>query len=175
MRNKGIRILISFSHIVSKTVISSVTQLCPTIYDPMDCSTPGFPAHHQLLELTQTHVCCISDAIQPSHSLLSPSPPTFNPSIRVSSSESVLCIRWPKYWSFSFNISPSSDYSRLISFRIDRFEPLHSDGTNLHFHQWLRRVPFSPHPLQHLWFINFWIMIILTGVRWFLIVVLIWE
>ena len=78
MRSKGVRILISFSHIVSKTVISSVTQLCPTIYDPMDCSTPGFPAHHQLPELTQTHVCRISDAIQPSRPRLSPSPPAFN-------------------------------------------------------------------------------------------------
>ena len=57
---------------------SSVAQLCPTLCDPMDCSTPGFPLHHQLLELTQTHVHWVGDAIQPSHPLLSPSPPTFN-------------------------------------------------------------------------------------------------
>ena len=93
----------------------------------MDCSTPGFPVHHQLLKLTQTHVYHVGDAIQPSHLLLSPSPPAFNPSIRVFSSESVLCIRWPKYWSFS--ISPSNEYSGLISFRIDRLDLLAVQGT----------------------------------------------
>ena len=96
---------------------SSVTQSCPTLCDPIDCSTPGFPVHHPLLELAQTHVHWVSDAIQPSHSLLSPSPPF--PSIRVFWNVSVLCIRWPKYWSFSFNISPSNEYSGLMSFRID--------------------------------------------------------
>ena len=86
----------------------------------MDCSTPGLPVHHQLPEFTQTHVHRVGDAIQPSHPLLSPSPPAFNlSSIRVFSNESVLCIRWPKYWSFSFNISPSSEYSGVISFRMD--------------------------------------------------------
>ena len=72
----------------------------------MDCSMPGFPVRHQLLELTQTHVHWVGNSIQPSHPLLSPSPPAFNlSSIRVFSNESVLCIRWPKYWSFS--ASPS--------------------------------------------------------------------
>ena len=86
----------------------------------MDCSTPSLPVHHQLLELTHTHVHWVSDAIQPSHSLSSPSHPAFSLlSIRVFSSESVLGIRWPKYWSFSFSISPSSEYSGLISFRMD--------------------------------------------------------
>ena len=83
MKSKGVRILIPSSHIVSKTVISSVTQLCPTIYGPMDCSTPGFPAHHQLPELTQTHVHRISDAI---HLVLCRSlllPLSIIPSIRV--------------------------------------------------------------------------------------------
>ena len=75
-------------------------------FHPMDCSTPGLPVHHQLAESTQTHVHWVGDAIQPSHHLSSPSPPTF-PSIRVFSNESALCIRWPKYWSFSFSISPS--------------------------------------------------------------------
>ena len=99
---------------------SSVAQSCLTLCNPMDCSIPGFPVHHQLSELAQTHVYRVSDAIQPSHPLASPSPPAFNlPSIRVFSSESVLCIRWPKYWSFSFSISPSNGYSGLISFRID--------------------------------------------------------
>ena len=102
---------------------SSVAQSCPTLCDPRDCSTPGFPVHHQLPELAQTHVHWISDAIQPSYPLLSPSPPTFNLSrIRVFSNESVLCIRWPNDWSFSFSISPSNEYSGLIPFRTDWFD-----------------------------------------------------
>ena len=83
-----------------------------TLCDPTDFSTPGFPVHHQLLELTQTHVHQISDAIQPSHPLLSSFPPAFS-----LSQHQGLCIRWPKYWSFGFSTSPSSDYSGLISFR----------------------------------------------------------
>ena len=99
---------------------SSVTQLCLTHCDPMDCSTPRFPVHHQLLELVQIHVYPVSDAIQPSHPLSSPFLlASVFPNIRVFSSESVLCIRWPKYWSSSFSISPSSEYSELISFRMD--------------------------------------------------------
>ena len=84
----------------------------------MDCCTPGFPVYHQFSELAQTHVHQVGDAIQPSHPLLSPSPPIF-PSIRVFANEFVLRIRWPKYWSFSSSISPSNEYSGLISFRID--------------------------------------------------------
>ena len=99
---------------------SSVAQSCLTPCDPMECSMPGLPVHHQLPESTQTHVHQVGDAIQPSHPLLSTSPPALNlPSIRVSSNESALYNRWPKYWSFSFNISPSKEYSGLISFRID--------------------------------------------------------
>ena len=95
---------------------NSVAQSCLILCNPMDCSTPGFPVHHQLLELSQTHVHRVVDAIQPSHPLSSPSPPAFNlPSIRVFSSESVLPIRWPKYWSFSFSISPSNEiFKQLI-------------------------------------------------------------
>ena len=86
----------------------------------MDCSTTGFPIHHQLPELTQTHVHQVNDAIQLSHPLLSPSPPpSIFLSIRVFSNESAFRIRWPKYWSFSFNISPSNEHPRLISFRMD--------------------------------------------------------
>ena len=104
---------------------SSVAQSRPTLCDPMNHSTPGLPIHHQLPESTQTHVHCVSDAIQPSHPLSSPSPPAFNlPSIRVFSNELALCIRWPKYWSFNFSISPSSKYSGLISFRMDWFDLL---------------------------------------------------
>ena len=95
----------------------------------MDCSTPGFLVYHQLLELAQTHVHWVGDAIQPSHPLLSPSPPAFNlPSIRVFSNESVLCIRWPKYWGFSFSSSPWNEYSGLISFRMDWLDLLAVQG-----------------------------------------------
>ena len=102
------------------SLFSSVAQSCPTLCDPVDCSMPGLPVHHQLPEFTQTHVHRVSDAIQPSHPLLSPSPPaSVFPSIRVFANESVLHIRWPKYWSFSFTISLSNEYLGLISFRID--------------------------------------------------------
>ena len=89
--------------------LSSVTHLCPTLYDPMDRSMPGFLVHYQLPELTQIHVHQVSDAIQPSHPLSSPSLPAFSLSqsfLRVFSSESALYTRWSKNWSFSFSISP---------------------------------------------------------------------
>ena len=95
----------------------SVTQSCPTLCDPVDCSTPVL---HHLLELTQTHVHQVGDASNHlilCHPLLPP--PSIFPSIGVFFSESTLRIRWPKYWSFSFSISPSNDYSGLISFRMD--------------------------------------------------------
>ena len=109
---------------------SSVTQSCPALCDSMDCSMPGFPVHHQLLDLAQTRVHRVSSAIQPSHPLSSPSPPACSlSSIRVFSSESTLHIRWPKYWSFTFSISPSNEYSGLFSFRIDWFDFLAVQGT----------------------------------------------
>ena len=98
---------------------SSVAHSCLTLCDPMNCSMPGLPVHHQLLESTQTHVHRVSDAIQPSHPLSSPSPPAPNPSQHqgffqwVNSSH-----EWPKYWSFSFSISPSNEHPGLISFRV---------------------------------------------------------
>ena len=96
----------------------------------MDCSTSGFPVHYQLLEIAQTHVHQVTDAIQSSHPLLSPSPPAFIfPSIRVFSNESVLPIRWPKYWSFSFSISPSKEHPELISFRMNWLDLLAVQGT----------------------------------------------
>ena len=96
----------------------------------MDCSRPGSPVHHQLQGFAQTHVHPVSDAIQPSHPLSSPLPPAFNlPSIRVFSSESVLHIRWPNYWSFSLSISPSKEYSWLISFKMDWLDLLAVQGT----------------------------------------------
>ena len=95
----------------------------------MDCSMPGLPVHQQLPKLTQTHVHRVSDAIQPSHPLSSLLLlPSIFPSIRVFSNESALCIRWPKYWSFSFSISPFNEYSGLISLRIAWFGLLAIQG-----------------------------------------------
>ena len=91
----------------------------------MDCSMSGFLVHHQLPELAEIHVHWVSDAIQPSHPLLLPS---VFPSTRFFSNESVLRSRWPKYWSLSFSISPSSEYPGLISFRIDWFDLLAVQG-----------------------------------------------
>ena len=94
----------------------------------MDCSTPGLPVHHQLPEFTQTHFHWGGDAIQPSHPLSSPSPLVF-PSIRVFSNESAIHIRWPKNWSFNFSISPFSEYSGLISFKMECLDLLAVQGT----------------------------------------------
>ena len=97
---------------------------------PMNLSTPGLPVHHHLPEFNQTHVHQVSDAIQPSHPLSSPFPPAPNPaSIKVFSNESTLPMRWPKYWSFSFNISPSNEHPELISFRMDWMDLLAVQGT----------------------------------------------
>ena len=101
--------------VCNKTYISvqfsSVGQSCPTLCDPMKHSTPGYPVHHQLPEYTQINVHWVSDAIQISHPLSFPSPPApIPPSIRVFSNESVLPIRWPKNWNFSFNIRPSNEH-----------------------------------------------------------------
>ena len=96
----------------------------------MNRSTPGLPVHHQLPEFNQTHVHRVGDAIQPSHPLSSPSPPTPNPSSnRVFSNESVLHTRWPKYWSFSFSNSPSNEHPGLVSFRMDWLDRLAVQGT----------------------------------------------
>ena len=95
---------------------SSVTQSCPTLCNPLDHSTPGFPVHHQLPEFSQTHVHQVSDAILCRPLLLLPPIP---PSIRVFSNESALCMRWPKYWSFNFSIRPSNEHPGLIFFSTD--------------------------------------------------------
>ena len=110
--------------------VSSVTQSCLTLCDPMNRSTPGLPIHHKLLEFTQPHAHRVGDAIQPSHPLPFPSPPAPNPSsIRVFSNESTLHMRWPKYWSFSFSISPFSEHPGLISLRMDWLDLLAVQGT----------------------------------------------
>ena len=122
---------------------SSAAQSCPTLYDPMDCSTQDFPVHHQLREFAQTHV----ESVMPANHLILCRPllllPSIFPSVRVFSNESVLSLRWPEYWSFS--ISPSNEYSGLISFRIDWFDLLAAQGTlksllqgNSLVVQWLR-------------------------------------
>ena len=108
--------------------LSSVAQSCPTLCDSL-CSTPGFPVHHQLSELVKLMSV---ESVVPSNHLILCRPllllSSIFPSIRVFSNESVLHIRWPKYWSFSFNISPSHEYSRLIFFRIDWFDLLAVQG-----------------------------------------------
>ena len=124
--------MISFN-VFTKTPTSSVQfsdSVVSNSWKPMDRSMPGLPVHHQLLEFTQTHVHWVSDAIQPSHPLLPPSLLlAIFPHIRVFSSKSALHIRWPKYWSFSFSISPSNEYSGLISFKIDWLDLLAVQGT----------------------------------------------
>ena len=117
---------------LGKGLFSSVQSLtCVGFFvTPIDYSTPGFSVHHRLLEFTQTHVHWVGDAIQPFHLLSSLLlPPLIFPSIRVFSNESALHIRWPKHWSFSFNFSPSSEHSGLISFRMDWLDLLAVQGT----------------------------------------------
>ena len=108
----------------------SVAKSCPTLCDPMNCSTPGFPVLHYLPEFAQIHAF---ESVMPSNHLILCRPlllpPSIFPSIRVFSNESALHIRWPKYWSFSFSISPSSEESKLISFRIDWFDLHTVQGT----------------------------------------------
>ena len=123
---------IYISHVFHHILLSSVQLLsCVQLCDPIDCSTPGFPVHHQLQELAQTHVHRVGDAIQPSRPLLSPSPPAFHVSRHQGLSQCqsfpAIWIMWPKYWSFSS--SPSNEYSGLISFRIDWFGLLAVQGT----------------------------------------------
>ena len=112
------------------TQFSSVAQSWLILCDPMNRHTPGLPVHHQLPESTQTHVHWVGHAIQLSHPLSSPSPPAPNPSQHQSfSSESTVHMRWPKYWSFSFSISPSKEHPGLISFRMDWLDLLAVKGT----------------------------------------------
>ena len=152
----------------------SVAQSRPTLCDPMDCSTPGFPVAHQLLELAQTHVHWVGGAINHLdlyHPLLLLA--SVFASIRVFSNELALHIRWPKYWSFSFIIIPSNEYSGLSSFRMDWFDLLQSKGlsrvysntivqkhqffstqltleSNSHIHTWLLEI-LVYRPLNKLW------------------------
>ena len=130
---------------------SSVAQSCPTLCNPTDCSMPGFPVHHQLLEFTQTHVHRVGDAIQPSHSLSSPSPPAFN----LSQHQGLSSHQVAKVLEFQLSISPSKEYLRLISFRIDWLDLLAVQGTVkslLHSVQFSHSVvsdSLQPHESQH--------------------------
>ena len=129
LQKNGMRFYI-YEHIKLVLVFSSVAQLCPTLYDPMDCSTPGLAVYHQLPGFIQTHVHWVADAI---HHLILCCPlllqPSIFPSVRICSNESALRIRWPKYWSFSFNISPSNEYSGPTAFRMDWSDLLAVQGT----------------------------------------------
>ena len=157
-----IKILIKWSRMKVKLLAA---QLCPTLCALMDHSTPGFPVHRQRLELTQTRVqelMMASNQLILCHPLLLP--PSIFPSIRAFSNESVLCIRWRKYWSFSFSISPSNEYSGLISLGLTGWISLQSKGlswvfsnttvqkhqffgaqlslwSNSHIHTWLLEKP----------------------------------
>ena len=124
----------------------------------MNHSMPGLPVHHQLPEFTQTHIHRVSDAIQPSHPLSSPSPPApIPPSITVFSNESTLCMRWPKYWSFSFSIIPSkksqgwspSEWTGWISLQSKGLSRVFSN-TTVQKHQFLGAQP-SSWPNSHIW------------------------
>ena len=135
---KGERLCLSSVSQFSRSVVSRTLR-------PQGLHHTSFPANHQLLELTQTHVHRVVDVIQPSYALSSPSSRTFILlSIRVFSSESVLHMRWPKYWSLSFSISPSNEYSGLISFRTDWMDFLTVQGTLKSFLQ--------HHSLKHQFF-----------------------
>ena len=115
---------------LSSVQFGSVVQLCPTLCDPVDHNAPGLPVHHKLLELTHlmsTELVMLSNHLILCHPLLLP--PSIFPSIRVFSNKSALRIRWPKYWSFSFKISPSDEYSGLISFRVNWLDLLAVQGT----------------------------------------------
>ena len=122
--------LISGLYELQSVQFSSVAQSCLTLCDPMNCSTPGLPVHHQLPEFTQTHVI---ESVMPSSHLNLCCPllllPPIPPSIRVFSHEPTLRMRWPKYWSFSFSISPFNEYSGLISFSFDWVDLLAVQGT----------------------------------------------
>ena len=127
------RLFLCFGFVSSAAMniqFSSVAQSCPTLCNPMGCSTPGHPVHHQLPEFTQTHVHQVGDA---TNHLILCRPllllPPIPPRIRVFSNESTLCMRWPKYWSFSFSISPSNEHPGLISFRMDWLDLLAVQGT----------------------------------------------
>ena len=114
---------------IASVQLSSVTQSCPTVCDPMNCSMPDLPVHHKLPEFTQTHAHRWCHPAISSSAVSFSSCPIIPPSIRVFTQESTLHMRWPKYWSFSFSISPPNEHTGLISFRMDWFDLLAVQGT----------------------------------------------
>ena len=121
--------LLKTAQLYDELLISSFAQSCPALCDPMDCSTPGFPVHHQLMELLK--FMSVQSVMPSNHLILCRPlllPPSIFPSIRLFSNESALRIRWPKYWSFSFSISPSNEHPGLISFRMDWLDLLAVQG-----------------------------------------------
>ena len=142
---------------------------CLTLCDPMDCSLPGFPVHHQLPELTQTHVHWVSDATEPSPSFDIPFSSCLQsfPASRIFSSESVLCIRWPKYWSFSFSISPSNEYLGVIYFMLDWLNLLSVLGT---LKSLLQHHSSKASILQHLAFFTVQLLSLLAKIKCVLMV-----
>ena len=141
-----------------QVICQSANQFTPSVVSdslrPHGIQHARLPVHNQLLQPTQTHVHNVSDAIQPSHPLSSPSPPAFSLSQhQVFSNESVLRIRWPKYWSFSFNISPSNEYSGLISFRMDWLDLL-NDSAKKRYRElcgpsWLQKCMLSQREISY--------------------------
>ena len=121
-------VLIPDKYPASSVQFNSVAQSCPTLCNPIDCSTPGFPVLHQLSEFAQIHVHQVGDAIQPSHPVIPFSSCLQSFPATVFSNESILRIRWPKYWGFRFSISPSNEHSGLISFRMDWLDLLAVKG-----------------------------------------------
>ena len=122
--------MVQYNGIFSSVQFSSVSQSCPTLCNPMNRSTPGLPVDHQFPEPTQTHAHRVGDAIQHlilCHPLLLL--PPIPPRIRVFSNKSTLCMRWPKYWNFSFSLSPTNEHPGLVSFRIDWMDLLAVQGT----------------------------------------------
>ena len=110
---------------------SSLAQSCTTLCNPMNCNKPGLPVHHQLPEFTQLKLMSIESVMPSSHSILCRPillPPPILPSIRIFSNESTLRMRWPKYWSFNFSISPSNEHPVLVSFRMDWLDLLPVQG-----------------------------------------------
>ena len=137
---------------VCSVQFSSVSQSFPTLCSPMNCSMPGLPVHHKLLEFTQTHVHQLGDAIQLSHPLSSPSPPALNPS------QDQGLYKWisfsyqvAKVWSFSFNISPSNEHSGLVSFRMGWLDLLAVQGTLGTFTPQFKSINSLPNPNPSLW------------------------
>ena len=123
---------LNFSAHISHHQLGSVTQSYPTLCDPMDCSMPGIPVHHQLLEFSAKPMSI--ESVMPSNHLILCHPllllPSIFPSIRIFSNEAALRIRWLKYWSFSFNISPTDEHPGLISFRMNWLDLLAVQGTH---------------------------------------------